>query len=110
MPSIPLGSGCRNCPESRTIKVYQYTLATQAIPVAGSPAFFTSFNTSLVEQADTDEDGFFQVTLAPGRYSLAVAIDRKLYANSQDEKGGLNAFTVKGGIQKLNSRSSKSRF
>lgn len=103
MPTIPAyNSSCKHCPESRTVRIYQYTLFSQATPSTGSATFFTSFNTPLVAQVDADEEGFFQVQIPPGHYSIAIVIDGKLYANTLDDAGGLNPVTFSGGKQNFN--------
>jgi hypothetical protein len=103
MPVIdPANTTCKTCPVKRTVKIHQYTTASNATASNGSTIFFDSFNTPLVAQVDTDVNGFFQVTLPPGQYSLAIVENGKLYANTRDAQNGLNPFTLTGGAQKVN--------
>lgn len=103
MPSVPpAATTCQTCPVQRTIKIYAYSLLSNATPYNGSPVFFDSFNTTLVAEANTDENVFFQVSLPPGHYSLAVVENGKLYANGSDGQGGINPFTFTGGTQNIN--------
>lgn len=103
MPTIPpSNSSCKNCPVQRTIKIYQYTLFSNATLSGNSPVFFESFNSPLVAQVDADENGFFQVDIPPGHYSIAVVENGKLYADELDGQGGLNPFTFTSGKQNVN--------
>ena len=102
MPAIPSSSNCKNCPVQRTVKIYPYTLLSHATRSGNSNIFFDSFNTPLVAQVDTDENGFFQVDIPAGHYSIAVVENGKLYANSFDGQGGLNPVTLASGRQNVN--------
>lgn len=103
MPVISPGpNGCRNCPVQRTVKIYQYTLSSNATPSGNSTIFFDSFSTPLVVQVDTDSDGFFQASVPPGNYTLVVVENGKLYANARNGQGGLNSFTLTAGAQNVN--------
>ena len=103
MPTIPPSTNsCKNCPVQRTVKIFQYTLLSNVTRSGNSAVFFDSFNSPLVAQVDTDENGFFQVDIPAGHYSVAVVEDGKLYANSLDGQGGLNPVTIASGTQNLN--------
>src|ERR1043166_2065325 len=72
MPVVQPGvSTCKHCPVKRTGKIYEYTRLADATPSGTSNIFFDSFNTALITQADTDDDGFFQATLPAGHYTIA---------------------------------------
>jgi hypothetical protein len=64
--------------------------------------FFDSFNTQLVTQVDTDENGFFQVNIPAGHYSIVIVENGKLYANVRDGQGGLSPFPLTDGVKNLN--------
>ena len=93
---------CTNCPAKRTVQIYQYALLNNATRSGTSNDFFYSFNTSLVAQAGTDDNGFFQINIPPGHYSVAVVENGKLYANQLDGQGGLNPITLVTGAEKVN--------
>ena len=95
-------STCKNCPVKRTIQVYQYTTLNQATPSGNSGVFFDSFNTPLVAQTTADDDGFFQMNLPAGSYSIAIIENGKIYANGFDGSGGITPFSHTSGVQKLN--------
>jgi hypothetical protein len=64
--------------------------------------FFDTFNTQLVTQIDTDENGFFQVDIPAGQYTIVVVENGKLYANTSDGQGGLSPFTISTGKNNVN--------
>ncbi|WP_423128647.1 hypothetical protein [Gaoshiqia sp. Z1-71] len=94
MPMVglnPSDNGCRSYPVKRTIRIYEYTTADD---VEGYGPFFTAVNTLLRQRITTDHEGFFQVKLSPGTYSVFIEEDNKLYANSWDGQGGIRPVTV----------------
>lgn len=93
---------CKHCPAKRRVLIYQYTLLSQATPSDNSSVFFNSFSTQLIAQVEADDDGFFQATLSPGNYSIAILEDGKLYANGTDGQGGINPVSISGGLLKAN--------
>jgi len=103
MPMVLTGSStCTNCPVKRTVKIYEYTLLSQATPSDNSLIFFDSFSTRLVAQVDTDVNGFYQTTIAAGHYTIVIVEDGKLYANGSDGQGGLSPVTYATGRQNVN--------
>jgi hypothetical protein len=103
MPSVPpTSSTCTHCPVKRTVKIYEYTLHSQAIPSGNSNVFFDSFNTQLVAQANADDDGFFQINIPAGHYTIVIIENGKLYASGSDGQGGLNPITYSSGLQNVN--------
>ncbi len=103
MPVIPPASNsCKSCPVQRRIKIYEYTLISNATPSANSSVFFDSFNSTLVAQVETDENGFFQISIPPGHYSVAVVENGKLYVGGLDGQGGLDPVNFINGLQNIN--------
>ena len=103
MPVIqPSTNSCKTCAVKRLVKIYEYTLLSNAISSENSNVFFDRFNTPLVAQVTTDEKGFYQVTLPAGQYSIVVVENGKLYANSFDGQGGINPLTFTNGRQNFN--------
>ena len=101
-PIAPNSTTCTNCAVQRTIKIYQYTTLSNATPSANSSVFYDSFNTALVAQVNTDSEGFFQVNLPAGNYTIAIVENGKLYANGFDGNGGISPFSYNSGVQKIN--------
>lgn len=97
-------STCKECPVKRTVRIYEYTLASQATADGTSTVFFTSFSTQLVAEVQSDDQGFFETSLAPGQYTIVVVENGKLYAPSRDMQGGLNSFNHTGGQTIVNFR------
>ena len=103
MPMLqPSTNSCKNCPVKRTVKIYQYTLFSNATPSENSTIFFNKFNTQLVASVDTDVNGFFQVSIPEGHYTIAIVENGKLYANNGDGQGGLTPFMLSSGVQNVN--------
>jgi hypothetical protein len=103
MPVVQPGvSSCKNCPVKRTVRIYEYALLNNATPSGTSTTFFDSFNTPLVAEVETDDNGFFQVSIPPGHYSVAIVEDGKLYVNGMDGQGGLCPFILPNGLLKFN--------
>lgn len=103
MPTVPAcNSCCRNCPVQRTLKIYQYTTLNDAITSDPYKVFFEAFNTQLITQIDTDENGFFQANIPAGHYTIVVVEQGKLYANTRDSQGGLSPFTFSTGTKNVN--------
>ena len=64
--------------------------------------FYDSFSTQLIKEFDTDADGFFQVDIPAGRYTIVVVENGKLYPFGLDGQGGLSPISFSGGKQNLN--------
>lgn len=96
---MPAGGGlentCKEYPVKRKIMIYEYTLISQAEKDKGS--FYTKVNTKLMATAECDKEGFYQVKIAPGKYSLFIEEKGKLYASGLDGYGWLNPVTVEAG-------------
>ncbi len=101
MPGFPPPTNtCTHCPAKRTVKIYAYTTTSQATPDPGSPVFFNSFSTPLIAQVNAEDDGFFQINIPAGNYTVVVVENGKLYASQTDGQGGLNPVTFNGGLLK----------
>lgn len=102
MPMIGPGPWpCTTCPIKRTVRIYSYTMITQATPQNGR-GFYDSFSTQLIKEVETDNDGFYQIDLVPGDYTIVAIENGKLYAFGFDGSGGLSPVHYAGGKQKLN--------
>lgn len=97
MPGAGSTSMCRTCPVKRTVRFYEYTLSSDAVP-SGTAGFYTSFKTRMVAEAESDLTGFYGISLPPGTYSVVVVENGKLYANRGDGQGGINPVTVPTGL------------
>lgn len=102
MPMVGPGSTCKTCTVQRKIQVYPYTLKGNATLTAGEFVFYDSFNSTLIQEVNADAEGFYEMSLPAGTYSVAIVENGKLYANSTDGNGGLNPVTVSNGRIKFN--------
>jgi hypothetical protein len=95
MPVVPPAtSNCTHCPVQRTIRIYPYTTTSQA---NGTAPLYDSFTTSVVAEVPTDAQGFFQVDIPAGHYSIAIVENGKLYVGTMDGQGGLCPVVFNGG-------------
>ena len=83
---------CKEYPVIRTIYIYEYT-KMQNLDGYG-PSYY-SLNTNLIGQCDADSEGFFQINLSPGKYSIFVWENNSYYACSYDGLGGINPVVIK---------------
>lgn len=86
---------------SRTIYVHALTHQSQVVPPAGadgrSSMLHSAVLTPRVDSTQSDERGFFQVRLPPGRYSLFVRERGQHYVNLFDGQGNVFPVTVDSG-------------
>lgn len=88
---------CFTCPVQRTVRFYEYTTMAEAIRDEAGAAFFKNFRTRLIGEASSDLHGFYQISLPPGIYTMAVVENGKLYSNLFDGQGGIFPVTVGSG-------------
>lgn len=95
-----------HCPVERTVRVYELTYKKNAIDIDRSYKQYKS--TKLLKEIKTDYEGFFQIDLPPGKYSIFIIENGKLYNNSIELKNGdinkeiLGPMEIKKGIQEYN--------
>jgi len=89
----PVGNVGTIRPVERSIVVH---LATRfdAVNQVGSPEFCSEIPTLRVAQTRSNAQGFFQVELSLGTYSLFVIENLLFYAQATDENGYLSSITV----------------
>lgn len=92
MPVIGPNSTCKEYPVKRRIRIYDYTLMSQT--TNDGATVFSQVFTDLKATADCDSEGFYQVKMLPGKYSLFIEEKGKLYANGLDGDGGINSLVV----------------
>jgi hypothetical protein len=69
--------------EKAVLYVYELTSLSQVTRQGESP-FYSSIRTRLVKSVNSDEKGYFFVSLPPGEYSLFTKKDALFYANNFD--------------------------
>ena len=66
-----------------TLYIYELTNLSQ-LTRQGETAFYIKIRTRFVKSAESDESGYFSVTLPPGQYSLFTKKEALFYANYFD--------------------------
>ena len=85
---------CKLFPVKREILIYEYTKWNEAMLSDNSFVFYAKVYTKLVAKTMPDNEGFFQLKLKPGKYSVFVKEKGLLYANSGDGQGGIAPIIV----------------
>lgn len=86
-------------PVIREIFIYEAT--TNDMVESPNSTFYSKINSNLIATTHSDADGFFQISLAPGKYSFFVKEDALLYANLWDSEGHIqSAVVVENGVTK----------
>lgn len=93
MPIIdPKNTTCKEYPVKGAIRIYSYTKESDV--TRDTDHNITSINTTLIATAATDNDGFYQLSLQPGSYSLIMEYNGKLYNFMGDGNSGLHPITI----------------
>lgn len=96
MPMIGPVTGpnpCKTYPVSRVVRAYEYTTIFQVVRDNNSP-YYKSFPTKLIKETTADKDGFFQMELEPGDYSIVACEDGKICRTGGDGYGGIGAAKI----------------
>ena len=80
---------CFQFPVKRKILIYEYTTLNETVRSSFSDVFYEKVHTKLIATTTCDDEGFFEVELKPGRYSLFVQEKGLLYGNLFDGDGGI---------------------
>lgn len=84
------------CQVRRTVYIYELTTRDDVDQIGYSP-FFANIHTNLVTTVESDAEGFFQVALEPGTYSLFIMEGANYYSNSYGSGGEIFPVTVEAG-------------
>lgn len=71
-----------------TVYVFERTNISQ-VTQQGQSSYYMVINTKLIKQADTDDTGYFKITLPPGLYSVFTRKGDLFYASRRDEKNNI---------------------
>jgi len=83
---------CLRYPVNRVVHIHEYTHRSETKHLQGG--FHINVETELVSKVEADTEGFFEVALPPGEYSLFIAEKGILYANLWNGKGYIQPATV----------------
>ncbi len=92
MPPIGCDSGTIE-PVSREVFIYELTSFDQVVP-RGVHSFYSEVKTQLVATVRSDENGFFEITLPRGTYSIFVKEDGRFYAFAFDLSEGHGGYAA----------------
>ena len=90
---MPVAGQGEKCPVQRMVYVYELTTREETDQVEYKP-FFSEVYTDLIVTAESGEDGFFEIELEPGTYSIFVAHKAYLYSNSFGSQGEISPVKV----------------
>ena len=91
MPVVDQNS-CLQYPVERSLHIFSYTTLDDV--VQDGPTTFSSIQTDLIGSVGSDKEGFFELALEPGKYSIFIEEQGAYYANSLDGEGGIQPFEV----------------
>lgn len=83
MPTIGRGIICQ---VKRTVYIYELTTMDDVDQIDFSP-LFSNIYTDLITTVESDAEGFFQVSLEPGTYSLFIMEGDNFYSNRGSNDG-----------------------
>ena len=90
MPSPGGKSGGTTKAVQRTLEIYPLTKQSDG---AGG-TFYPRPATKPIFRGQSCEDGSYRIGLKPGRYSVFVVVDKKLFANGNDGDGFIQPVTI----------------
>ena len=94
MPTTDNSSNGKITAVERKIYIYEATRFDSVIRDSIRHPFIKEINSKYVDEVSSDKDGFFQIVLPPGKYSLFVKEDSLYYANESDGDGHLMSAQV----------------
>lgn len=75
---------------SREVRIYEQTTQGDVVTAPDrpeAPTTYSEVNTALVAQATSGSDGFYEIELEPGTYSVFVEDEGDWYCNSFSSEG-----------------------
>lgn len=94
-PVIDGNSDAKEFPIQREIRVYEYTTINDFSDNSLIEYDINAIQTSFVAKTTADTEGFYEITLQPGTYSVFIIENDKLYAGGGDGNGGLNPVIIR---------------
>jgi hypothetical protein len=76
------------------VYVYEYTMLSDFGGAVSVHYPIDAMPKQLVAKTTSNAQGFYEINLAPGTYSMFLLDDWKLYANGCDANGGINPITI----------------
>jgi hypothetical protein len=95
---MPMADAPRSVPKGILTTLYVYELTNKGqVQSEGNSPIYTAIATKQVASVLTDSSGNYQISLAPGTYSLFIKMGEKYYSNLYDEKNNIAPVTVEPG-------------
>tara|TARA_Y100000310_G_C20274115_1_gene619411 strand:- start:145 stop:597 length:453 start_codon:yes stop_codon:yes gene_type:complete len=95
---MPGAGGCKTSYVSRTIYIRE-PATMEAMEIT-----YLENKTTLIKTIESNNNGFYQVELPPGTYSIFVEDEGKEYCNSFGGRGEVCQITIETGIKEYNIR------
>jgi len=97
MPSTDNSSSGKISAVVREIYVYEATRFDEVVrdSLSFSFSFYKEIKTKFIDKVTSDKDGFFQISLPPGKYSFFVKENSLFYGSLTDGEGDLVPAEVK---------------
>lgn len=96
---MPIGRG-EICQVVRKVLIYELTTIEEVDKVGYTP-FYTEIHTNLITSVYSNNQGFFQVELDPGTYSVFVEEEDKFYSNLFSSQGIFPVTVESGKVSEL---------
>ncbi len=93
---MPPGRG-EICQVERTLYFYEPATRDDVEGIETSASFYSEINTNLVATVESDADGFFQIEIEPGNYSVFVKENGNYYANRSGGDGQISPVELEEG-------------
>lgn len=91
---MPVSPDGKITPVVREIYIHEATPHASVIRDSIRYPFIKTINSKYITKTVSDKDGFFQITLLPGKYSFFVKEDSLFFANITDRDGHLMSAEV----------------
>ena len=87
MPTTDNSSNGKITAVQRNIFIYEATRFDSVIRDSSRYLFIKEIKSNYIDEITSDKDGFFQISLPPGKYSFFVKEDSLFFANESDGDG-----------------------
>ena len=86
---------CKNYPVKRKILIYESTKYDQV--EQKDWVFYTEIKTKFIAEVESDDEGFYEIKLSPGKYSVFIEEKGLLYGRTFDSEGYISLVEVESG-------------
>ena len=86
---------CKNYPVKRKIMIYERTKYDQV--EQKDWVFYTEIKTKFIAAVESNDEGFYEIKLSPGKYSVFIEEKGLLYGRTFDSEGYISSVEVESG-------------